>query len=82
VTYDPGWGYTPGDRTPFWASLDTVEYVSALLEQTGLCVSLVPADDAFEAMLCDQAHRGLGKFHALSFMVDDFWHSPLLCFRS
>jgi hypothetical protein len=51
LTYDPRWEYTPGERTPFWASLDTVGYVATLLEQTGVQVWLVRADDALEARL-------------------------------
>ena len=51
LTYDPCWGYTPERHTPFWASLDTVEYVAGLLEETGNTVLLVQADDAFESRL-------------------------------
>ena len=51
LTYDPRWGYTPEDHTPFWASLDTVEYVAGLLEETGNTALLVAADDAFEFRL-------------------------------
>jgi len=51
LTYDPRWDYTPVDHTPFWASLDTVEYVTELLEETGNTVLLVKADDAFEFKL-------------------------------
>jgi D-alanine-D-alanine ligase len=51
LTYDPRWEYTPEDRSPFWASLDTVEYVAGLLEETGNTVLLVKTDDAFEFRL-------------------------------
>ena len=51
LTYDPRWEYTPEDHTPFWTSLDTVEYVTGLLEETGNTVLLVEADDAFEFRL-------------------------------
>jgi D-alanine-D-alanine ligase len=51
LTYDPRWEYTPKDHTPFWASLDTVEYVAGLLEETGNTVLLVMADDTFEFRL-------------------------------
>jgi D-alanine-D-alanine ligase len=51
LTYDPRWEYTPEDQTPFWASLDTVEYVAGLLEETGNTVLLVKADDALEFRL-------------------------------
>ena len=51
MTYDSRWEYTPKDHTPFWASLDTVEYVAGLLEETGNTVLLVTADDTFEFRL-------------------------------
>ena len=51
LTYDPRWDYTPEDHTPFWASLDTVEYVAGLLEETGNTILLVKADNALESRL-------------------------------
>lgn len=57
LTYDPRWGYTPEGRPPFWASLDTVEYVTALLEEAWVSVLLVKADDTFEARLTDIMNR-------------------------
>ena len=51
LTYDPRWGYTPEGRTPFWASLDTVEYVAGMLEETDNIVLLVKADDTLEFRL-------------------------------
>lgn len=51
LTYDPRWEYTPEDHTPFWASLDTLEYVAGLLEETDNAVLLVKADDALEFRL-------------------------------
>lgn len=57
LTYDPRWGYTPQDHTPFWASLDTVQYVAALLEETGNSALLVKADDAFESILAEIASK-------------------------
>ena len=51
LTYDPRWGYTPEGYVPFWASLDTVEYVAGLLEETGNTVLLVKTDDIFEFRL-------------------------------
>ncbi len=51
LVYDPRWGYTPADHTPFWASLDTVEYVAGLLEETDNGVLLVKADDGLEFRL-------------------------------
>jgi D-alanine-D-alanine ligase len=57
LTYDPRWGYTPEDHTPFWTSVDTVEYVAGLLEETGNTVLLVKADDAFEFRLEEIMNR-------------------------
>jgi len=57
LTYDPHWEYTPEGHTPFWASLDTVEYVAGLLEETGNTVLPVKADDAFEFRLGEIMHR-------------------------
>lgn len=51
LTYDPRWGYTPEGYVPFWSSLDTVEYVTGLLEETGNTVLPVKTDDAFESRL-------------------------------
>jgi len=51
LTYEPRWEYTPEDQTPIWASLDTVEYVDGLLEETGNTVLLVKADDTLEFRL-------------------------------
>jgi D-alanine-D-alanine ligase-like ATP-grasp enzyme len=51
LTYDPRWEYTPKDHTPFWASLDTVDYVAGLLEDTGNAVLLLQADDVFASTL-------------------------------
>jgi D-alanine-D-alanine ligase len=57
LTYDPRWGYTPKDHTPFWASLDTVDYVTGLLEETGSTVLRVKADEAFESRLGEISSR-------------------------
>jgi D-alanine-D-alanine ligase len=51
LTYDPRWEYTPEDHVPFWASLDTVDYVAGLLQETGNTVLLTAAHDAFESRL-------------------------------
>ena len=51
LTYDPRWRYTPKDHTPFWASLDTVDYVTGLLEETDNAVLHVQADEVFELRL-------------------------------
>ena len=51
LTYDPRWAYTPEDQTPLWASLDTVEYVAGLLEDTDNTVLLVKADNTLEFRL-------------------------------
>ncbi len=51
LTYDPRWSYTPQDHAPFWASLDTVDYVAALLEETENTVLPVPTDPSLESTL-------------------------------
>lgn len=51
LTYDPRWEYMSKDRTPFWASLNTVEYVVKLLEETDNTVLLVETDYTFEQRL-------------------------------
>jgi len=73
LTYDPRWGYTPEDHTPFWASLDTVEYVAGLLEETSNTVLLVKADDAFESRLEEimSKHSRLLVFWLNEFMPTD-----------
>ena len=53
LTYDPRWSYTPQDHTPFWASLDTVDYVAALLEETENTVLVVQTDASLESRLKD-----------------------------
>ncbi|MDH4137683.1 MAG: hypothetical protein OEW09_13365, partial [Anaerolineae bacterium] len=60
LTYDPRWDYTPEDHTPFWASLDTVEYVAGLLEETGNTVLPVEADDALEFRLREIMNKQSG----------------------
>ena len=51
VTYDPRWKYTVEGRTPFWASIDTVEYVEGLLKRMDNTVLLVKTDAVFERRL-------------------------------
>jgi len=51
LTYDARWEYTPEGHTPFWASLDTVEYVTRLLEEMGNTVLPVKADNTLEFRL-------------------------------
>ena len=51
LTYDSRWEYTPKERTPFWSSLDTVDYVAGLLKNTGNPVLLLKADETFEHRL-------------------------------
>jgi D-alanine-D-alanine ligase-like ATP-grasp enzyme len=48
LTYDPRWEYKPENITPYWASLDTVDYIVGLLEDLGYNTLLVRADDGFE----------------------------------
>jgi len=69
LTYDPRWGYTPEGHTPFWTSLDTVEYVAGMLEETGNSVLLVKADDAFEFRLREIREKHL---RPLVFWLNEF----------
>jgi D-alanine-D-alanine ligase len=73
LTYDLRWGYTPENHTPFWASLDTVEYVTGLLEETGHTVLLAKADDAFRFRLREimNKHSRLLVFWLNEFMPTD-----------
>jgi D-alanine-D-alanine ligase len=73
LTYDPRWEYTPEDHTPFWASLDTVEYVVGLLEETGNTVLLVTADETLESRLREitNKHSGPVVFWLNEFMPTD-----------
>ena len=51
LTYDPRWEHTPLNRPPFWASLDTVDYVAGLLQETGNAVVRMRTDATFESRL-------------------------------
>lgn len=73
LTYDPRWGYTPAGHPPFWASLDTVEYVAGLLEEVGCAVRLLRTDEAFEAGLREIAER---TPQALVFWLNEFMPGP------
>jgi hypothetical protein len=73
ILNDPRWEYTPEDQTPFWKSLDTVEYVAGLLEETGNTVLLVKADDTLEFRLGEimSKHSGPLVFWLNEFMPTD-----------
>ncbi|MBU0704635.1 MAG: hypothetical protein KKC18_12310, partial [Chloroflexi bacterium] len=60
LTYDPRWEYTPEDRTPSWESLDSVDYVAGLLEETGNTVLPVKADDTLEFRLGEIMNKHAG----------------------
>jgi len=70
LTYDPRWEYTPEDHTPSWESLDSVDYVAGLLEETGNTVLLVKADDTLEFRLGEimNKHSGPLVFRLSEFM--------------
>ena len=51
LTYDPRWNYIPEDQTPLWASLDSVDYVAGLWEETGNNVLLLEADYNLERQI-------------------------------
>jgi len=69
LTYDPRWGYTPENHTTFWESLDTVEYVVGLLEETGNTVLPVKTDDTFEVRLKEIMNKHAGT---LVFWLNEF----------
>lgn len=69
LTYDPHWGYTPENHTTFWESLDTVEYVVGLLEETGNTVLPVKTDDTFEVRLKEIMNKHAGS---LVFWLNEF----------
>ncbi len=73
LTYDPRWGYTPAGHTPFWASLDTVEYVAGLLEEMGCVVQLLKTDEDFEAGLQEIAEKSPP---ILVFWLNEFMPGP------
>ncbi len=72
LTYDPRWEYGLNNHTPFWASLDTVDYIAGLLEDTGCRTLLVRADDKLEFNLREimKAHPG-----SLVFWINEFMPS-------
>ena len=79
LTYDPSWEYKPESVTPYWASLDTVDYTTGLLEDLGYNTLLVRADDRFEYTLRDirNSHPGslvfwLNEFMPTNSKVDRF----------
>ena len=51
LTYDPHWDYTPKDQSPYWSSLDTVDYIVELLENCGCRAIPCGADNTFETNL-------------------------------
>jgi len=69
ITYDPRWEYKPEKQTPFWASLNTVEFVARLVENAGYNTMLVRADDTFEHSL-----RDIKRMHprSLVFWLNEF----------
>lgn len=72
LTYDPRWEYTDKDRVPFWASLDTVDYIAELLEKTGSSVLLAAADSTFEFKLKEVSTK---YPNALVFWLNEFMSS-------
>ena len=74
LTYDPRWEYTPPDHTPFWASLDTVDDVAGLLEDTGNAVLLLQADDGLASALGRILNR---QPNSLVFWLNEFMPTEL-----
>lgn len=73
LTYDPRWGYTSKGHIPFWASLDTVEYVAGLLEGVGCAVRTLKTDETFETGLREIAEKSP---QALVFWLNEFMPGP------
>lgn len=73
LTYDPRWTYTPVGHTPFWASLDTVEYVAGLLEEVGCAVRTLRADEDLETRLQEIAEKSPDT---LVFWLNEFMPGP------
>jgi len=69
LTYDPRWGNLPEDQISCWESLGTVDYVTALLRETGNTVLLVPTDDAFESRLGEISNK---HADSLVFWLNEF----------
>lgn len=65
LTYDPYWEYKTENISPPWASLNTVDYISGLMEDLGYNTLLLKADDRFEYNL-----REIKKYHPVSLV---FW---------
>jgi D-alanine-D-alanine ligase len=79
LTYDPRWEYRSDNIAPFWASMDTVDYIAGLLEDIGIGVLLVSADDdlEFNLRVISKAHPGslvfwLNEFRSSKSGVDVF----------
>ena len=74
LTYDPRWGYTPAEHKVSpeglsWESLDTVEYVAGLLEETGNTVLPIKTDDTFEFRLKEIMNK---HTESLVFWLNEF----------
>lgn len=69
LSYDPRWENKPEDITPYWASLDTVDYIAGLMEDLGYSTLLIKADDRFEDNL-----REIKRSHpsSLVFWLNEF----------
>lgn len=69
LTYDPRWEYSPQGHPPVWASLDTVDYVTELLEECGCSAIPLKADPMFESKL----REILNKYpRSLVFWLNEF----------
>lgn len=73
LTYDPRWEYTPQDHPPVWASLDTVDYVTELLENCDCRSIRCKADYTLETTLRQISikHPGSIVFWLNEFMPTD-----------
>jgi len=69
LTFCPRWEYRINCHTPFWVSLDTVDYIAGLLDDTGNRTLLIRADDNLELNLREIKREYPG---ALVFWLNEF----------
>ncbi len=70
LTYDPNWKFTPKDQTPFWPSLDTVNFVKKMLTETGNNIITLKTNQKFKTKL--------REFHQKNHDVLVFWLNEFL----
>jgi D-alanine-D-alanine ligase len=74
LTYDPRWKYMPEGKPPLWDSLNSVDYVTCLLEEIGINIFPVAADYNFEGRI-NLLRKKYSK--ALVFWLNEFMPTVL-----